>query len=90
MPATRPHLVRIGIRIVELGENGLIEVDAAGNLVPELAEAWESTTNDATGWRFMIRSDVEFHDGKSLAASPSGSKTSSSPSTSIVPVKNPR
>ena len=54
--------------VVAIGQcrNGLIEVDAAGNLVPELAEAWESTTNDATGWRFMIRSDVEFHDGKSL------------------------
>ena len=54
--------------VVAIGQcrNGLIEVDAGGNLVPELAEAWESTTDDATGWRFMIRSGVEFHDGKSL------------------------
>ena len=54
--------------VVAIGQcrNGLIEVDAAGNLVPELCEEWESTTNDATGWRFKIRSGVEFHDGKSL------------------------
>lgn len=55
--------------VVAIGQcrNGLIEVDADGSLVPELADGWESTTNDATGWRFNIRSGVEFHDGKSLA-----------------------
>ena len=54
--------------VIAIGQcrNGLIEVDAGGNLVPELCEEWESTTNDATGWRFRIRSGVEFHDGKSL------------------------
>ena len=54
--------------VIAIGQcrNGLIEVDAGGNLVPELCEEWESTTNDATGWRFKIRSGVEFHNGKSL------------------------
>ena len=44
--------------VVAIGQcrNGLIEVDAAGNLVPELCEEWESTTNDATGWRLTIGS----------------------------------
>ncbi|MGR3984397.1 MAG: ABC transporter substrate-binding protein [Gammaproteobacteria bacterium] len=45
--------------------NGLTEVAAEGNLVPELAESWEASS-DATAWTFRIRRGVEFHNGKTL------------------------
>jgi len=47
--------------------NCLVEVDPAGNLIPELAESWESTP-DAAKWIFKIRKGVEFHNGKTLDA----------------------
>lgn len=43
----------------------LTEVASDGSLLPELAESWESS-DDASMWRFKIRSGVAFHDGKSL------------------------
>jgi len=52
------HLINGSIR------NCLIELSASGELVPELAESWEST--DAKTWSFKIRSGVEFHNGKTL------------------------
>ena len=45
--------------------NNLTEVSATGELVPELAESWESTP-DAKTWMFKVRQGVEFHNGKSL------------------------
>ena len=45
--------------------NNLTEVSATGELVPELAESWDSTP-DAKVWMFKIRQGVEFHNGKSL------------------------
>ncbi len=45
--------------------NGLTEVAANGDLIPELAESWESSP-DATTWTFKIRQGVEFHNGKTL------------------------
>jgi len=45
----------------------LTEVDASGNLAPELAESWESTTG-ASEWHFKLRKGVEFHNGKTLNA----------------------
>ena len=47
--------------------NNLVELDAQGNLVPELAESWEVSAN-AKQWRFQLRKGVEFHHGKSLNA----------------------
>lgn len=47
--------------------NCLTEIDAGGDLAPELAESWESTS-DAKTWVFNIRKGVEFHNGKSLEA----------------------
>lgn len=47
--------------------NCLTEIDEDGNLAPELAESWESSS-DAKTWRFKIREGVEFHNGKSLEA----------------------
>jgi peptide/nickel transport system substrate-binding protein len=47
--------------------NCLTEVDNKGNLISELAESWESSS-DAKKWIFKLRRDVEFHNGKSLEA----------------------
>ena len=45
----------------------LTEVGNSGDLVPELAESWEPTS-DARQWRFKLRQGVEFHNGKTLEA----------------------
>lgn len=42
--------------------NQLIEIAADGNLVPEIAESWDSS--DAMTWVFKIREGVTFHSGK--------------------------
>lgn len=47
--------------------NNLVEIDADGKPIPELAESWESTP-DAAQWVFKIRKGVEFHNGKTLDA----------------------
>ena len=47
--------------------NSLVEIDADGQPVPELAESWESTP-DAKKWIFKLRRGVEFHDGKPMDA----------------------
>jgi peptide/nickel transport system substrate-binding protein len=47
--------------------NGLVEINADGQPVPELAESWESTP-DAKKWIFKLRRGVEFHNGKSMDA----------------------
>lgn len=36
-------------------------------LVPELAERWESS-DDGLTWRFFLRNGVRFHDGRPLTA----------------------
>ena len=55
--------INIGYQIM----NGLIEIDADGNAVPELFAAWE-TSPDARVWVFSVRDGVVFHNGKSLDA----------------------
>ena len=45
--------------------NNLTEVSTTGELIPELAESWDSTP-DASTWMFKIRQGVEFHNGKTL------------------------
>ncbi len=47
--------------------NCLVEIDADGRPIPELAESWESTP-DAKKWIFKLRKGVAFHDGKSMDA----------------------
>lgn len=52
---------------VQFGQlrNGLTEVSPTGELIPELAESWDSSA-DAKTWTFAIRQGVEFHNGKTL------------------------
>ena len=47
--------------------NALVEVDANGEAIPELAESFEAS-DDAKAWTFKIRKDVEFHNGKTVDA----------------------
>ncbi|SAL83485.1 extracellular solute-binding protein [Caballeronia arvi] len=47
--------------------NNLVEIDAAGNATPELAESWESKPG-ATEWIFNIRKGITFTSGKTLDA----------------------
>lgn len=44
--------------------NYLIEIAADGNLIPELAESWDSA--DGMTWVFKIREGVSFHSGKPM------------------------
>jgi len=45
--------------------NGLVEIDANGNAVPELFTRWEADAG-AQSWIFNLRDGVEFHNGKTL------------------------
>jgi len=47
--------------------NTLTEIDPNNELIPCLAESWESTP-DAAKWVFKIRKGVEFHNGRRLRA----------------------
>lgn len=47
--------------------NSLVEIDANGQPVPELAESWESSP-DAKKWIFKLRKGVEFHNSKTMDA----------------------
>lgn len=47
--------------------NHLGELDAGGNLVPELADSWESS-DDLKTWHYKLRKGIEFHNGKPLVA----------------------
>ncbi|HYB10882.1 MAG TPA: ABC transporter substrate-binding protein [Alphaproteobacteria bacterium] len=47
--------------------NGLTEVDAKGNITPDLCESMEPADKAAT-WVFKLRKGVTFHNGKDLTA----------------------
>ena len=47
--------------------NNLTEIDADGNVIPELAESFEASA-DAKTWIFKVRRGVTFGNGKSLTA----------------------
>ncbi len=48
--------------------DGLVTVDSAGNLIPELAESW-TVSPDAKEVTFKIRADAKFTDGSPVEAS---------------------
>ena len=45
--------------------NNLVEVNAKGEAIPELAESWE-VSKDVSTWAFNLRRGVEFHNGKTM------------------------
>ena len=47
--------------------NSLVEIDHNFQVIPELAESWESTP-DAKVWTFNLRKGVEFHNGKTMTS----------------------
>jgi hypothetical protein len=47
--------------------SGLVSFDPNLNLVPELAEAWD-VSSDGTVYTFHLRSNAKFHDGKPVTA----------------------
>lgn len=47
--------------------NTLVELAPNGDLVPALATEW-SASDDAKTWTFKLRSDVEFHNGKTMTS----------------------
>ena len=65
-PATMTDYVPLFILFGQL-RNCLTEVDFQGNVLPELAESWESST-DAKQWISNLRKGVEFHSGKTMDA----------------------
>ncbi len=54
-------------RVFQLIYNGLVTKDPAGNLVPDLATAWE-ILDDGRRYRFYLRPGVTFHDGRPFSA----------------------
>ena len=48
-------------------KDSLVQVNSKNEVVPALAEKWESTT-DAKRWVFTLRKGVTFHSGKSLTS----------------------
>ena len=54
----------INTAVAYLFGNNLVEVDASGNLLPELATGYAS--DDAVTWVFTLHEGVEFHNGQTL------------------------
>lgn len=54
-------------RLAEVMLDGLIDKDTAANFVPALALRWE-VLDDGLRWRFHLRPDVRFHDGRPFGA----------------------
>ena len=57
----------ISASLMSLVFNSLVTYDADGQIVPDIAKAWQTSEN-GTVWRFSLRDDVVFHDGHPLTA----------------------
>ena len=64
-PATFLDSYMINVGMGQL-RNNLSELDENNQLIPELAESWD--TSDGQNWIFNIRKGVEFHNGRTLVA----------------------
>ena len=64
-PATFMDSYMINVGMGQL-RNNLTEIDENNQLVPELAESWESS--DAKTWVFNLRQGVTFHNGKPMTS----------------------
>ncbi|WP_394848926.1 ABC transporter substrate-binding protein [Pendulispora brunnea] len=57
----------LSARMVRLIFAGLVDTDAASNVVPDLATHW-ATSSDGLVYTFFLRENVRFHDGEELTA----------------------
>ena len=57
----------ITVSLMSLVFNSLVKHDADGQIVPDIAKSWQ-VSEDGTTWRFSLRDDVVFHDGRPLTA----------------------
>jgi peptide/nickel transport system substrate-binding protein len=57
----------MGTVLNRLTYSTLVEVDATGKLLPELAKSWSANAG-ADQWTFALQDGVRFHDGKPLTA----------------------
>jgi len=68
-PTLDPHMVSdttSAFYVVEIF-SGLVSIDTNLQLVPEIAESWE-VSSDGNVYTFKLRRDVEFHNGKKVRA----------------------
>ena len=68
-PTLDPHITTDATSaqiIVELF-GGLVTIDTDLNVVPDLAESWD-TSSDGLRYTFHLRTDAKFHDGKPVTA----------------------
>lgn len=54
-------------RVFELAIPGLVTKDEDGRLLPDLASSWE-VLDGGRRWRFHLRRDARFHDGRTFSA----------------------
>lgn len=62
-----PTLIPVdsGFLMMATARSTLVSIDAKGNVVPNLAESWEPSS-DLKQWAFNIRPGATFHSGKSV------------------------
>lgn len=60
------HRDRITETVLRCMFDGLVTRTPAGEIVPEIAEAWKQVSQ--TEWEFTIRSGISFHNGEPLTA----------------------
>ncbi|MBE6929593.1 MAG: ABC transporter substrate-binding protein [Ruminococcaceae bacterium] len=67
IPSTAAYDAQSNGRIVDNIYEGLMYVDANGEIQPNIAESWEISPDGMT-YTFKLRNDVKFHNGDTLTA----------------------
>jgi len=67
IPSTAAYDAQSNGRIVDNVYEGLMYVDANGEIQPNIAESWEISPDGLT-YTFKLRDDVKFHNGDTLTA----------------------